>query len=278
MGRARLLTLAEGDDLSDKNPLFTRLTMLAPPKKAGQLDAHEFRAVATKALGFTLEEADKLFEYLDYYGGDKHCPPALVTAQDFAWLNRLPTLFNIDAITLCKDGDVGSSSFAWARAAVKHSERQGLQNFLGKASPQSPGSPFAAPGPTASTGSATDEATDKLAESASSSKQHERPTPGHDEYSSDGGLSPSGPPRLRGAFRGGIATKIAEQQVAIAALSLTPRTVGRRRSPEEKKALNGDAVEDKGSDEEANEKELPAARARPAAQAPPCSSDWSGDE
>eukprot|EP00929_Paragymnodinium_shiwhaense_P087144 TRINITY_DN47424_c0_g1_i1.p1 TRINITY_DN47424_c0_g1~~TRINITY_DN47424_c0_g1_i1.p1 ORF type:complete len:1332 (+),score=315.17 TRINITY_DN47424_c0_g1_i1:77-4072(+) len=243
--RSRLLVLGDGDDLSDRNSLFARLTMLAPPKKPGQLEAHEFRAVVTKALGFSTEEADKLFSYLDYYGGNQHNPPALVTAQDFAWLSRLPQQFNIDAIMMCKASEM-ANNFAWGRMAAKHGERQGLQMWscLGKASPEAPGSPFAAPASGAAGAAETAAASAPSASKPVGVAKQKGEESGADSNNSPS--SPSSPPRLRGMFGGGFATKIAESH-AIPALSLTPRTVGRKPRPEVDASSTEDAADDEAA-------------------------------
>lgn len=89
--RNRMLALADvsADKEVDAESLFARLSFLVRPKKPGHLEPHEFRIVA-KPLGLSPDEADRAFRYLDYQGGSHHAPPATITVQDIAWLNRLP--------------------------------------------------------------------------------------------------------------------------------------------------------------------------------------------
>jgi len=99
--RARIVALLN-DSLqhdSDADALFARLTFHIRPARPGQLDAHEFRSVL-KPLGFSAEDADRAFSYLDYHGGSNHAPPATVNKLDLLWLKRLSQLVDVNAITL----------------------------------------------------------------------------------------------------------------------------------------------------------------------------------
>jgi len=99
--RARIVALLNNSlqHDSDADALFARLTFHIRPARPGQLDAHEFRSVL-KPLGFSAEDADRAFSYLDYHGGSNHAPPATVNKLDLLWLKRLPQLVDVNAITL----------------------------------------------------------------------------------------------------------------------------------------------------------------------------------
>lgn len=91
--RTRLLALAHvSPDMEvdlDADSLFARFSFLVTPKKVGHLEPQEFRVVA-KPLGITVEEANQAFTLLDHMGGYHHAPPATITAQDIAWLVKMP--------------------------------------------------------------------------------------------------------------------------------------------------------------------------------------------
>jgi len=99
--RMKILMFAESDNV-DQDMLFSRLTARTQLVRAGQLEVHEFRAVV-KALGIGNAEADRLFSYLDYQGGNIHNPPARVTIADFEWLRRLPSLIDIEAVVMASE-------------------------------------------------------------------------------------------------------------------------------------------------------------------------------
>lgn len=86
----------EGD--TSAAALFEKLASRTPankPNKPGRLEAHEFRQ-AVKVFGFSWQEADRIFQYLDFMGGSAHVPPATVTVKDLGWLRSLNELVNID--------------------------------------------------------------------------------------------------------------------------------------------------------------------------------------
>lgn len=83
----------------DAEATFARLSKLAKPVKAGYLQEHEFRGGALR-LGLSREEADRVFDYLDYCGGSHHAPPATITVADVAWLLRLPQLVDASSVSL----------------------------------------------------------------------------------------------------------------------------------------------------------------------------------
>jgi hypothetical protein len=133
-----MLALADvgADHEVDAESLFARLSFLVRPKRPGHLEPQEFRVVA-KPLGLSAEEADKSFTYLDYYGGNHHAPPATITVQDIAWLNRLPLrrrvdgqfdgLIDLEAVTLTASSERTENEalrhLTWARASSRHSKR-----------------------------------------------------------------------------------------------------------------------------------------------------------
>eukprot|EP00927_Polykrikos_kofoidii_P015302 TRINITY_DN16783_c0_g4_i3.p1 TRINITY_DN16783_c0_g4~~TRINITY_DN16783_c0_g4_i3.p1 ORF type:complete len:1273 (+),score=297.06 TRINITY_DN16783_c0_g4_i3:436-3819(+) len=115
----------DGHDTNAES-LFGRLAFTVRPHRDGHLDIHEFRQ-AVKPLGFTTEEADKLFSYLDYYGGNHHAPPATVSIADIAWLNRLPQLVHTAAVTMSTGSRANFGAEAmkvsWAQARSRQQKR-----------------------------------------------------------------------------------------------------------------------------------------------------------
>lgn len=78
---------------------YARLACHIRPTRPGQLEAHEFRACC-KPLGIGATEADRAFAFLDPLGGSSHTPPALVGAEDVAWVLRLDALLDVAAASL----------------------------------------------------------------------------------------------------------------------------------------------------------------------------------
>jgi len=95
----QLLAVAEEEENPDAATFFAVICRRVRPKRKGHLNAGEFRA-AVKPLAFSSEEADRLFTYLDYQGGEHLNPPATVTEADFAWLLRLPHLVDLQGAVL----------------------------------------------------------------------------------------------------------------------------------------------------------------------------------
>jgi len=79
--------------------LFVAFTHHVKLCKVGQIDLIEFRQ-AIRIFGFSTSEADRMFSYLDRFGGPQCLQPAHVTVQDFSWLMRLGILVDADAVAL----------------------------------------------------------------------------------------------------------------------------------------------------------------------------------
>mmetsp|Transcript_19 Transcript_19/g.64 ORF Transcript_19/g.64 Transcript_19/m.64 type:complete len:994 (-) Transcript_19:60-3041(-) len=99
--RTRILMLVPSDDI-DQDSLFARLTNRVQLAQPGQMEVHEFRAVA-KSFGLPSTEADRLFTFLDYQGGSAHNPPARISAADLEWLRRLPSLVDTEAVVMSSE-------------------------------------------------------------------------------------------------------------------------------------------------------------------------------
>jgi len=104
--RSRMVALLHGSqadapytDDRDAEILFTRVCWIITPHKAGFLDIHELRTIM-KTLGFSVEDSDKAFHLLDYNGGSEMKPPALISKADIVWLRRIPTLVDVEALSL----------------------------------------------------------------------------------------------------------------------------------------------------------------------------------
>merc|ERR1712216_647939 len=83
----------------DGQMLFTRLSSFIKPKRQGVLEEYEFR-MAAKAPGMGGQEADRAFACLDH---GMHAPPATIDATDMAWLKRLPSLVDTEAVSCATD-------------------------------------------------------------------------------------------------------------------------------------------------------------------------------
>jgi hypothetical protein len=103
--------------------IFARLCFLVRPATPSKLELKEFRS-AMKPLGCSLQEADKIFTYLDISG---HSPPASVNASDIAWLMSLPSLVDIEEVMLsAKDAPSTSEALraiAWSRGTARYNKR-----------------------------------------------------------------------------------------------------------------------------------------------------------
>mmetsp|Transcript_7743 Transcript_7743/g.14359 ORF Transcript_7743/g.14359 Transcript_7743/m.14359 type:complete len:1158 (-) Transcript_7743:72-3545(-) len=86
----------------DAKTMFDKLLAWVKPVRDGQLELHEFRAIA-RPLGFNQAESDRLFAALDQFGGSQHAPPATINASDIAWLKKLPTLIDTDAVACAQE-------------------------------------------------------------------------------------------------------------------------------------------------------------------------------
>jgi Ca2+-binding EF-hand superfamily protein len=120
--RIRLLALGDVGDSqvqADPESLFARLCFLVRPRQAGQLERQEFLTVATP-LGLSKDEANKVFSYLDHHAGISN--PAYVTVKDVAWLTRLSSLVDIQAVTMasvdCNSEQTALRHLTWGRTKL----------------------------------------------------------------------------------------------------------------------------------------------------------------
>eukprot|EP00929_Paragymnodinium_shiwhaense_P058836 TRINITY_DN29474_c0_g1_i1.p1 TRINITY_DN29474_c0_g1~~TRINITY_DN29474_c0_g1_i1.p1 ORF type:complete len:1401 (-),score=481.33 TRINITY_DN29474_c0_g1_i1:28-4230(-) len=97
--RTRILAISEmGTDKEvNAEAIMSRMSFMVRSQNPNQLEVQDFRMML-KPLGFSLEEADRCFAHLDFYGGTHS--PAVVRTADIAWLLRLPQLVDVEAIML----------------------------------------------------------------------------------------------------------------------------------------------------------------------------------